>query len=204
MLSIPSGIQELVDQGRFELRWMMRVDLDSGATGIWNDTFPLTHESVTYGPLAGNMDFDAIPGSGNLSSDRVQLTVTNLLPAVATIIATEDWHQRPATIYLAVLNDAGNAQYVTPRFSGFLDEIELSDATDDLVKITFTIESNNRELGRSSNAVRSDASQRRRNPTDGFFKHAAAANADTNITWGRNGTQKPKVSGFAKFLGKIF
>lgn len=204
MLTIPSGVQDLIDAGRFQLRWMIKFQLDTGATGVWNDTYSVTHESVTYAPLGGNMTFDAIPGSTNLASDRVQVTVTHLLPAITTVIANEIWHQRPATLYLAILDDAQAVQHVIPRFSGFLDEIEISDAADDLIKLTMTIESNNRELSRSSGAVRSDASQRRRSATDGFFKHAAAANADANIYWGRGGPQKPKKQSFFGSLKALF
>lgn len=205
MLSIPGPILTLIDEGRFSLRWMIRFDLDTGPTGIWSDTYPITFESVTYAPLAGNLEFDAIPGAAGLSSDRVQITVTNLLPAVTTIFAEEQWAQRPCTLLLAIMDDAGNAQHVIPRFSGFLDEVEISDAADDLVRVTMTIESNNRELNRSSGRFRSDADQRRVLITDGFFKHVTTANSDTNIYWGRKGPQQPKKQGFfGNVLSKIF
>lgn len=201
MLSIPSEVETLIESGRFSLRWMIRFDLDSGSTGIWNDTYQITFEDVIYGPLAGNMTFDAIPGSSNLNADRLTVVVSNLSTAVVTIIAAEDWHQRPCVLMLAILNDAGIVQHVIPRFAGFLDEIEISDAADDLAKVTLAIESNFRELNRINGRTRSDSDQRRILLTDGFFKHAAAANADTNIYWGRKGPQKPPKK---SFLQKIF
>lgn len=205
MLIIPNGVRDLIDAGRFSLRWMIRFDLDTGPSGIWNDTYPLAYESVTYAPLGGNMQFDAIPGSIGLSSDRVQVTVTHLLPAITIVIAEEQWSQRPCTLLLAIMDEAGNVQHVMPRFAGFLDEVELSDADGDLIKLTMTIESNNRELNRSSGRVRSDADQRRVLSTDGFFKHVATANSDTNIYWGRKGPQQPKKQGFfGSIVSKIF
>lgn len=206
MLSVPTLIADLIDTGRFSIRWMLRFDLDSGATGIWTDTYAVTHEGVDYAPLAGNLIFDAIPGSVELAADRVVCTVSNLLPAVTTVIASEDWHQRPASLLMAILDDAGNVQHVMQRFSGFCDGVEIRDAADDTVTVEISIESNNRELNRSSGRTRSDADQRRVLVTDGFFKHAAAANANPNITWGSRGTQQPpqkKPSFLGRLLSKL-
>jgi hypothetical protein len=72
-----------------------------------------------------------------------------------------------------------------------LDEVEIADAADGQCTLTLSIESNSRELNRASGDTRSDASQRRRLSTDGFFKHAAYAAADTDIYWGRKGPQYP-------------
>lgn len=209
MLSIPLAVQDLVEAGRFSIRWMVRFDLESGPAGIWNDTYAITFEDVPYGPLAGNMDFSEIPGSAELASDKLSIIVSNLASAVTTIIASEIWHQRPATLYLAIMDDAGLVAHVIPRFSGFLDEVEISDAANETATLTLTIESNNRELNRTTGRARSDSDQRRISATDGFFKHAASAAADVNITWGRRGPQQPKQtkqkkSGLARFLSKIF
>lgn len=207
MLSVPTLIADLIDTGRFSVRWLIRFDLDEGAGGIWNDTFTLTHAGVDYAPLAGNLVFDAIPGSVELAADRVVCTVSNLLPAVTTVIASEDWHQRPATLLMAIMDEAGNAQHVMEQFSGFCDGVELRSAADDTVTVEISIESNNRELNRSNGRTRSDADQRRVLVSDGFFKHAAAANADANITWGTRGTQQPpqkKQSVIGSLISKIF
>ena len=191
MLSIPLGIQNLIDSGRFSIRYLIQFDLDTGSVGVWNDTFSLTHGGVTFAPLAGNLTFDAIPGSSELDSDRVKVAVSNLASAVTTVIAGEVWHQRPCTISLAVMDDAGNAQHVMTRFAGFLDDIEIVDSDENLATLTMTIESNNRELNRVSGRMRSDSDQRLVLSTDGFFKHAANAAVDSQIFWGRKGPQYP-------------
>lgn len=191
MLSIPSQILALIDEGRFSIRWMLRFDLDSGATGIWTDAYTLSFEGVTYAGIAGNLDVSPIPGSTSLDSDRVAVTVSGLSTAVTTIIANETWHQRPAVLYCAFLDDAGAVQHAVARFAGFLDDLSISDASGDVCTVSMSIESNNRELNRSTGDTRSDASQRRRLSSDGFFKHAANAAVDSNIYWGRKGPQFP-------------
>lgn len=196
MLTIPSEILTLLDEGRYSLRWLLRVDLDDAPTGIWNGSYPLPYEDITYAGIGGNMVFDAIPGSTNLATDRVQVTITHLLPDVTQLIEDEDWHQKPATLLLAILDESGRPQFITPRFSGFLDHVEITDAADDLINVIVTIESNNRELSRINGDTRSDASQRRRSATDRFFDQTASSNADANIYWGRGGVQQPKKKSF--------
>jgi hypothetical protein len=191
MLSIPSTIQDLLETGRFSIRYLIRFELDSGPAGVWNDTFALAYGGITYTPLAGNMEITEIPATSQLDSDRVSVTVGYLSNDVVTIVATEAWHQRPCTLFLAFMDDAGNAQHVMARCAGFLDDVTISDADGDKCILTLTIESNNRELNRSNGRTRSDADQRRTLSTDGFFKHAANAAADSAIYWGRKGPQYP-------------
>lgn len=191
MLSLPTGISDLLDEGRYAIRYMILVEKDGGDVGIWNGAYSLLSSGVTYTPLAGNMIVSEVPASSNLDSDRVQVQVTHLLPAVAGILDDDDWHQRPCTLFLAFLNDAGGVQHVMARFSGFLDTAEITDAADDLCTLSISIESNARELSRANGRTRNDADQRRVSATDGFFKHAANAASDTSIYWGRKGPQYP-------------
>ncbi len=192
MLTLPSGVLDLLDEGRYAIRVMVKFDMDGGAHGLWNDTYTLSYSGVTYDPIAGNILFDGVPGHSELASENVKVTITNLLSAVAEVLSGEDWHQRPATLYISFMNDDGSVLHVEPFFSGFLDDASLSDAAGELNTLGLFIESNNRELNRATGRTRSDADQRRVAATDGFFKHAANANADTEIYWGRKGPQSPR------------
>lgn len=191
MITFPLAIQNLIEEGRFSIRYMLRVDLESGATGIWNGSYDLGFGGVTYGPIPLNMTVSEIRASSELDVDRVRVTISGLQPAGVTLISNEAWHQRPCTLFVAFLNDAREVQHVQAAFAGFLDTAVLTDAADDLSTITLTIESNARELSRSNGDIRADASQRRRGANDGFFKHTANANADSQIYWGRKGPQYP-------------
>lgn len=191
MITLPSGVIDLLEEGRFSVRYLVKFSLDSGDHGVWNGDYAITVSSVVYDQLAGNVLFDGIPGTSELSSENVKITVSNLLSAVTTVVAGEDWHQRPCTLYVAFMNEDGSVLHVETVFSGFIDDAAISDAKDDLSTLGLFIESNNRELNRATGRTRSDADQRRVAATDGFFKHAANANADTDIYWGRKGPQSP-------------
>ncbi len=191
MITYPLGIQNLINEGRFSIRHMLRVDLASGAVGLWDGAYSLLSGGVTYGPLPLNMTVSEIRASSDLDVDRVRVTISGLQSGARSLIDNEVWHQRPSTLFVAFLNDAREVQHVQAVFAGFLDTAPLTDAAGDLSTLTLTIESNARELSRSNGDIRADASQRRRGANDGFFKHTANANADSQIYWGRKGPQYP-------------
>lgn len=191
MLTIPSDIANLLNAGRYSLRWMLRVDLDAGPEGLWTGTYPVTIDGVSYAPTAGNMLIEPIEASSQLDADQLKVTLTGLQSEVTTALGGVAWHQRPATVYLAFLNDAEAVVHAMPSFSGFIDVLSVQDAADASATIEAVLESNNRELSRSYGRVRSDADQRAVSTGDGFFKYVTAANTDVEINWGRKGAQYP-------------
>lgn len=192
MLSLPSEVIDRLNSGRFSIRRMIRFDLDAGSEGIWNDTYTvLDEDEVNYAPLAGNMEFDPVPASSALAADFLRVRVSGLSPAVHDFIDGTAWHQRPATYFVAFLDEAGEIIHMIPRFSGFVDTAPVQDQADGTCVLTINIESNNRQLSRSSDCVRSDSDQRKRSATDGFYKYTGTANTDVQINWGRKGPQYP-------------
>lgn len=187
MKSYPTAVLNALESGRFAVRTMLRVDLASGAAGLWNDTYDVEFESVTYQALGGNMTADGIPGSTDMDADRVRIVLTGLDPDVLTLVDDAEWYQRPAIIYDVYLNESGTVMHVEAVFAGFLDTVVRSDAADETATIELSIESSNRELDRSSGRTYSDADQRAvGGADDGFLKHLVASTANTDIYWGRS------------------
>lgn len=191
MLTLPSEIATLLNAGRYSMRSMLRVDLDAGAEGLWTGTYAVTLDEVVYAPTAGNMVIEPVEVSSGLDADQLKITISGLQTAVTSVLDGVAWHQRPATVYLAFLNDAETVVHAMPSFSGFLDVLTVQDAADANATIEAILESNNRELSRSYGRVRSDADQRSVSTGDGFFKYVTAANTDVEINWGRSGAQYP-------------
>lgn len=183
------SVAELLERGRVKVQTLIRFDLDSGPAGIWNDSYAITRDGVTYSPAA--ISIGSIGSQKGLSSQQVEVTVSGLSPSVASIMNGIAWHQRPVLVSNAILDEGGRILGVQPRFAGFLDAAPIEDADQDTLRMTLVIESNNRELNRSAGRIRSDADQRRVSSTDGFFKHTTATAVDTRIYWGRNGPQAP-------------
>jgi len=191
MLTLPSDVVTLLNGGRFSLAYMLRVDLPDGPEGIWSGTHDVTLDDVTYIKAAGNIQLDPISGSSDLDADQLKVTLSGVLSAVTGMLEGVAWHQRPATVYLAFLNDNQSVLHAMPTFSGFLDVLTVKDNVGGVSTIEVVIESNNRELSRSYGRVRSDPDQRSVSADDGFFKYATAANTDVQIPWGRKGPQYP-------------
>lgn len=187
MISLPSSVLDLLNEGRCAVRWLIRADLDAGPEGIWNDTYPITFGGVDFFPAAFTVG--SIGSRVGLSSEQVEIVLSYLSPGVAAIMDGLAWHQRPILLSRAFLNPAGEVLHVIPRFSGFMDAAPVADEADGTASMILTAESNNRELQRSTGRVRSDADQRIVNATDGFFKHTTASAIDQQIFWGRKGPQ---------------
>src|SRR4051812_3968845 len=114
MLTLPSEVTTLLNSGGFTLRWMLRIDLDGGAEGLWTGDYQVTFDEVDYTPTAGNMTIDPVDASQSLAVDQLRVTLSGLLSAVTGILDGVGWHQRPATVYLAFLDSAGAVVHAMP------------------------------------------------------------------------------------------
>lgn len=192
MLSISSDVQTLVEGGRFAVRLLIQFDLDDGSVGLWNDNYDVTVNDVPFTGIGGNLQTDEFSGSASLDVDNLDFQITGLASAARNIIDNMTWHQRPATVFIAFLDDSGQVTYTLPRYSGFLDSCQFTDQADGTSVLHVIIENNNRELDRSTGRIRSDSDQRSvGGDTDGFAKYVATANTNTDIYWGRKGPQSP-------------
>lgn len=192
MIPIPSDVQELLESGQLITRLMIQFDLDDGSQGLWNDEYDVVANGVTFQGIGGNMDTDAFSGSADLNVQNCVFRISGLGPQIHTIIDTLEWHQRPATVFIALLDDARTIRFMLTRYSGFLDAAPLEDAGDGTSILSVTIENNNRELDRASGRKRSDADQRSiGGANDGFYKYLGQANSNVSLPWGRKGAQSP-------------
>ena len=170
---------------------MLFMDLPTGATGVWSGDFTLVHGGVTFAPLAGAMSLSEIPGAAGLGVDQLEIMVSGFTSAINAILATNDWHQRPAVVSRAYLDAGGNVAHVDPLFSGFMDQAPVTSADGQTYAVTLTLESSSRELERVNGRTRSDADQRSVDSADAFYGYTAAVVATKEITWGRAGPKSP-------------
>lgn len=186
MISLPTNIVALLEEGRLSVRDMLRAELASGAAGLWTGAYAATHGGLTYTPMHGNMACEAVPGGSDLRADQMRVTLAGISTDALALVADGEWHQRPATVMRAYVDDADLILHVETVFSGFIDTAPRSDAAGDVSTIVVTLEDTSRELDRSSGRTYSDADQRAHGDnTDGFLKHLATSNANTDIYWGQ-------------------
>lgn len=191
MITLPSGVLAGLESGRFSIRHMLKASLTSGAYGLWNAEYDVLFGGVTYKPLAGAMEVESIPGSGDLRAEQLRVTLSGLSTDALALVDDNEWHQRPAVVYTAFIDDAGSIAHAEPVFTGFIDQAVRSDQAGDVSTLVVTLESSDRELDRSSGRQYSDADQRQHGgATDTFLAQIATSNANTDIYWGQNTPKK--------------
>lgn len=191
MQTLPPTITTLLESGAVSARYMLRMDPDTGPTGVWGGDYTLLHGGVEFGALAGAMAVSSIPGETGLGTDAMDVTITGLSTTVLDIIAASQWHQRPAIVSIAFLDGAGAVTYVHPLFSGYMDTLDDTSSVDGSTTLLLRLESNSRELGRANGRTRSDGDQRRVDSLDGLYRYTGAVAANNSIYWGRKGPQSP-------------
>lgn len=204
MRVISSQGQAALDSGRFGVRCLLKVTLDASTFCIWDDVGDITISGDTYTGAAGRFTVTPSTSVSDLSVRNLDVTLSGLDAEVVALIDGEQWHQRPILIQRAVFAiDTPQTLHVMPEFSGFLDQMIWRERIDGTTTVMFRCESASREYARSSARTRSDADQRQRDSSDGFFKNAVSA-VTTQIDWGRSPEQPRPRGGIAGLIDRIF
>lgn len=195
-----------LNTGRARIRCLVKIALDAPepAFCIWDDVGDIVFDGDTYVGAAGRFTVTPAVSAKDQSVRNLDLTLSGLDQDALAIVASSPWHQRPILVQRAIQNAVTGALLdVMPEFSGFLDTAQWRDQPGGVTTLLFRCESASRAFDRGNARTRSDADQRLRDPDDGFFAFAAKA-INTPIEWGTLPPQKPKLSGLAKFIKKVF
>src|ERR1700750_2769324 len=113
MISLPSSVLTLLDQGRISVRGLIRFDFGTGTYGFVKSMQPITYNGLTYKPggVIAVTDFSQQTG---LSAQSFQVTLAaspddGLTPEVLQTIENEDYRDRPVTVYDAFFDPDTNA-----------------------------------------------------------------------------------------------
>lgn len=206
--SLPSALQAALEAGTIVPRdflWLTarnRTTGDPVTWGAWSDRGSVTAQVLN--PFTGETVARDFEGAGSLveigrfsmvaglAVQAIDINLSLLSDAAMTLLFGNDLRRAPVELYRGFLDPATNRLVAPahPRFVGFVDEGPLEvppideDGQGSGGGIKLTVASQTQDLMRSSSATRSDADQRRRNPDDGFFRHAATVGSWT-IWWGQ-------------------
>jgi len=190
MRQIEQAALDTLNAGTIVRRNLVLFELDSGNFGFWDDVYNILFDSNTYTGGAGKFTISALPSVNDLSVQGVRVEFSGLDPDALIMTETEQYHQRPVSIYLALMDLQANFLSVKRWFTGVTDQAVRRELAGGAATLTVQAEPISRELGRAGARVRSDADQRLIDANDGFFRHVASA-ANQPIFWGRKGPQKP-------------
>lgn len=182
---IDPEIQALFDAGRVITSRAVAFHVPSEVLGLWTGEGVLSEGGVDYHGAGEDM-LSGVPLSSSLDGipDALQLTLSveedgRFDPAnVISGIEQEDYFGAPMLIYDIYFNPDTMAR-VGPfrrRWTGVIDKVTHR-AKAGLLTVEVTGEMKTLfDMGMAPAKMRSDATQRLRNPTDGFLRHATGVN----------------------------
>lgn len=164
--------------------------------GVWSDlgsvTVPVLEPSSgieasrLYRGAGALVEISPVVMLSGLTVQTVTVSLSNLDSDVLALLQDFDMRRAPIELHRGYLDPVSMRLVApaVPRFWGFVDEAPITTpAEGDVGGIELVCASQTQDLTRSSSAKRSDADQRRRSATDGFFRHAATV-GQWSITWG--------------------
>lgn len=150
-----------------------------------------------YRAGGGLIAISDIPRVSTLTVQQVTITLSKVSARVNDLVRAYDCKQGTVQIHRG-LYDPQSMRLVAPaysRFYGFINEAPIRKPRENEpgdVKVICT--SHAQEITRASADTRSDASQRRRNPSDNFYQDVAVVGGWT-INWGRDAGPAPSIGG---------
>lgn len=189
MITLPSAVLDLLDEGRISIRGLIRFDLGGGSYGFVKSVQPFEYNGLTYVP-GGIISVSDLGSETGLSAQQFTMTLAaspddGLTPEVLQTIETEDYRDRPVTISDAYFHpDTNELLYVQAMKRGYIDTIDHDDSAANGYTLIVNCETRALDYTRMNGRKRTTTDQARRAPGDGFFQHAAQRGIET-IYWGQ-------------------
>lgn len=180
--------------------WITARNRDTGAAqswGAWSGLGNITADVIN--PADGQTVTRAFEGAGSLVTvgqvpmvtgltvQTVQIQLSQIAAGAEQLVRGWDARRAPVQLFRGFL-DPATMLLVSPavcRFTGFVDEVPIvTPAEGGEGSITLICASHAQELTRGFTHKRSDADQRTRSATDGFYRHAATVGT-WQIFWGQ-------------------
>lgn len=188
MISVDPEVLDLLEQGRMDIRGLIKFEFGTGTYGFITANSPFEWNGLTYLP-GGILEVSDLPGQVGMSAQQFSITLAaspddGLTPAVLQTIEAEDYRDRPVTLYDAYFHpDTGAFIAARALKRGYLDGIDHED-DENGYRLVASCETRALDYTRTNGRVRSVADQQRRAPGDRFFEHAAKRGR-TVLWWGR-------------------
>jgi len=184
MKALDSATLAALDAGHFAVRALVMFDLASGRWGAFDDEYDVSWNGDTYVGAAGRFTMQLPPGAADLSVRGLTVVFSGLDSAALAWVQSNEYHQRPMFAALAfIATDTPHIIAVKKWFSGYVDQAVWQENINGDTRLVVSCESASRELDRAGARNRTDADQRARDASDGFFKMTVSAIA-TEVAWG--------------------
>lgn len=189
MISLPSNVLDLMDQGRTRIRGVILFEFGTGTYGFIKSNAPFIYGGVTYHPggliSVSNLSSGVGMAANNFTVSLAASPDDGLTPEVLQLIEAEDYRDRPVTIAdLHFHPDTDEFLHYEILRRGYCDVIDHDDTVRTGYMLIMSCETRALDYSRTNARFRSPADQQRRNAGDKFFDNSAMRGRE-EIFWGR-------------------
>jgi len=186
MRSITAPFQTAIEADVIRWLWFVKLEFDSGTVGWSNAYRQITYDGFTYlaaGPLGSIGTVEEAPG---VKSSSVAITVSGVTETVISLLLSEPYINRPASIYAAVTDEdwSFDSTLCKLMFRGTMDNI--NGVMGQNPAFTITLKSRLGDWERQRSFKYSDADQQRIYPGDLGFNFIPQL-SQKQIIWPRAG-----------------
>lgn len=192
-MNLTTAMMNQINTGRFNHDWFVTITAKNRQSGLpevmnlWTggDDMPVTigDETITFIGSGQVLDIPAFSYKTGLDIQTTRMQFAILSPEIQNVFRAYDSDQAPIQIYLGISDPQTlELKGVTIAFDGFIDEITISqDEFGEICEVG--IVSDIREGTKQLVLMKSDESQKLRNPQDNGFAYSSIG-AAVKVTWG--------------------
>jgi hypothetical protein len=191
MITLPSDVLTLLDEGRIAIRGLIRFDFGTGSYGFIKSVQPMTYGGLEYKP-GGYLTVSDFSEETGLQAQQFTITLPaspddGLTPAVLQTIEAEDYRDRPVTVYDAFFHPDTNALLTVQTMKrGYVDTIDhIDNAKSGGYMLVANCETRALDYTRINGRKRNHVDQQRRSATDKFLEHASTRGREL-VYWGQD------------------
>lgn len=164
---------------------LLKAEFDSGDVRLWTGTGEITFDGEVYSGGGDFLGVSSVEETQDIEANNVTATLTGIKSSLLSIALSEDYQDRPATIWFGVLNDATGALIADPEkmFAGRMDVMNIEYSGEDAT-ISIRAEGNLITLKRPKERRYTAEDQKTDHSTDTFFDQVESLQ-DTQVAWGR-------------------
>jgi hypothetical protein len=195
-----SVTDEAIGRGEYPYATLLLFDLAGTLRGFWDGVGPLTVEGVTYVGAGSLIKIEPLNAVIDISASPLRVTLraipdSHLTPDVLATIDDEPYKNAPAFVSQAFFDRTTGALVTVQRlWQGYVDTVNHDETIGGEYALVGVLEPRSLDHSRRGYRMRTDEDQRRLDPNDRFFEHAATTPTE-QLPYGRNanGTQPPNT-----------
>lgn len=147
---IDAAILTAIQQGHTRLRYFAEFEFDGGTTRIWTGLGTITAQSQTWYGAGSLASVEGLEEGDELSPFALKLGLSRLDSAFSGMALSEQYHNRPMTLYVSAVGDDGDlVADPVAWFAGEIIDVEATVGSPDGEVVVVTCENELARLDRT-------------------------------------------------------